>query len=144
MDQMEIIDAKPKAKTRRLKNEARTVRMPEFPPGAKPGVDSYREVKLYIVDKRRIWSHRNDVEWALRYIFMEIKLNARDTVGSAGDMGPDQDWKKKLEADLEEIERLRKICKILIWSIFVKPDYISAATDGRGQPGSRAVHSGVG
>ena len=52
--------------------EARPVRMPVFPPGANPGVDSYRTVKLYIVDNRQVWLHRNDLEWALRYLFLEI------------------------------------------------------------------------
>ena len=52
--------------------EAQPVRMPVFPPGANPGVDSYRTVKLYIVNKRQVWLHRNDVEWALRYMFLEL------------------------------------------------------------------------
>ena len=87
--------------------------MPVFPPGANPGVDSYRTVKLYIVDKRQLWLHRNDVEWALRYMFMEIKLNARDTVGSADDMGPDQDL-EDLEA-FEAMEYSELICEARLY-----------------------------
>ena len=102
MNQMEILPvAKPIPATRQLCYKARQVRMPEFPPGANPGVDSYREIKLYIVNKTEIWLHRNDVEWALRYMFMEDQLCARDTAGSADDMGPDQDM-----ADLEALMAL--------------------------------------
>ena len=52
--------------------EAQPVRMPVFPPGANAGVDSYRTVKLYILDKQQVWLHRDDLEWALRYMFLEI------------------------------------------------------------------------
>ena len=92
MDQMEILPAaKPKPAKRFVRNEARTVRIPEFPPGADPG-DSYRTIKLYIVDKKQIWLHQDDVEWALRYLFMEHKLRTQGiaAVDSHGDVSPDQ------------------------------------------------------
>ena len=44
-----------------------------------------------------------------------------------------------------KIWKIWKLSKF--WKIqnrFVKPDYISAVADWGGQPGSRAVHSGVG
>ena len=95
MEQMEIlVAARPRARKRKIKNEARTVRMPEFPPGADQG-ERYKDVRLYIVDKKQMWLHKDDVPWALRYLFMEHslkiqELHGREAADSHGDMSPDQ------------------------------------------------------
>ena len=60
MEQMEIlVNAKPKARKRTIKNKARTVRVPEFPPGANPG-DRCRQIKFYIVDIMPVLFKLND------------------------------------------------------------------------------------
>ena len=48
------------------------------------------------MDKKQLWLHKDDVPWALAYLFMEHSLNIQRmnaiiAAGSDGDMSPDQD-----------------------------------------------------
>jgi hypothetical protein len=65
-----------KAKRARLgknpaKNKVVSYELPSHPPelGVEENVE--RRIKLYIKDRKQIWLHINDLEWAVRYLYIQ-------------------------------------------------------------------------
>ena len=48
--------------------------MPVRCPEEDPGCRDFREVRLYVKDRNTIWLHIDDVEWAVRFLFMQSHL----------------------------------------------------------------------
>ena len=55
-------------------NTVLTVRMPARCPEEDPKCTELREVRLYVKDRDTIFLHIDDVEWAVRYLFVQSEL----------------------------------------------------------------------
>ena len=48
-----------------------TLDMPVKCPEEEPNCQDFRKIRLYIVDRKTIWLHIEDVEWAVRYLYAQ-------------------------------------------------------------------------
>ena len=51
-----------------------------------------RKIKLYVTDRKEVWLHIDDVEWAIRYLYMqhllkEVPLVPEDSTGPVDVVG---------------------------------------------------------
>ena len=60
--------------TNHARGTVHTVRMPARCPEEDPGCTDVREVRLYVQDRKTIWLHIDDVEWAVKYLFAQSEL----------------------------------------------------------------------
>ena len=81
------------------KNAIHTIFMPEWPPEAGMREVSIRGISIYISNNRKqLWLHLNDVEWAIRYMFIQ-QQNNQIVVVARGDEGPGHDEKPEVADD---------------------------------------------
>ena len=57
--------------TNPVKDSVVTFAMPVRCPEEDPDCTAVRNIKLYIVDRKTIWLHIDDVEWAVRYLYVQ-------------------------------------------------------------------------
>ena len=55
-------------------NTAATLNVPERCPEQDPNCTAFRKVRLYITDRRSLWLDLADVEWAVRYLYVQNLL----------------------------------------------------------------------
>ena len=60
--------------TNHARGTVQTVSMPVRCPEEDPGCTDVRQVRLYVLDRKTIWLHIDDVEWAVRFLFMQCHL----------------------------------------------------------------------
>ena len=53
------------------RNSIVTLDMPVKCPEEDPNCQDFRKIRLYIVDRKTIWLHIDDVEWAVRYLYAQ-------------------------------------------------------------------------
>ena len=61
--------------------------MREVCPEEDPASAACRDVRPFIVDRKQIWPHIDDVEWAVKYLFVQHELKGVSVI-SADDAGP--------------------------------------------------------
>ena len=71
----------------KAKNRLLTVTVPAVAPAQDPMSTSTRTIKLYVVDRKQVWLDLDDVEWALRVLYMQFVLKGVPVV-SPDDAGP--------------------------------------------------------
>ena len=71
----------------KAKNRLLTVTVPAVAPEQDPMSTSTRTIKLYVVDRKQVWLDLDDVEWALRVLYMQFVLKGVPVV-SPDDAGP--------------------------------------------------------
>ena len=63
---------------RYFRNPARdsiaTFDMPVRCPEEDPHCTDVRQIRLYVVDRSMVWLHMDDVEWAMRYLYVQNLL----------------------------------------------------------------------
>ena len=64
-----------------------TVTVPAVSPEEDPMSTSTRTIQLYVVDRKQVWLDIDDVEWALRFLYMQFVLKGVPVV-SPDDAGP--------------------------------------------------------
>ena len=87
MQEIEVDDGKhsrsrgggdPSKRTRHQPNKAKnrlvTVTAPAVSPEEDPMSTSTRTIQLYVVDRKQVWLDLDDVEWALRFLYMQFVL----------------------------------------------------------------------
>ena len=72
------------------KNRMLTVAAPAISPEEDPQSTQTREITLYVVGRKQVWLHLDDVDWAVRYLFMQYSLKGVPVV-PADSMGPQHD-----------------------------------------------------
>ena len=81
----------PSKRTRYQQNKAKnrlvTVTVPAVSPEEDPMSTSTRTIQLYVVDRKQVWLDIDDVEWALRFLYMQFVLKGVPVV-SPDDAGP--------------------------------------------------------
>ena len=81
----------PSKRTRYNQNKAKnrlvTVTVPAVSPEEDPMSTSTRNVQLYVVDRKQLWLDLDDVEWAVRFLYMQFSLKGVPVV-SPDDTGP--------------------------------------------------------
>ena len=60
--------------TNHARNTTISVAMPARCPEEDPGCTQVRPIRLYIENRKTIWLHIDDVEWAVRYLFVQNHL----------------------------------------------------------------------
>ena len=60
---------------------------PAVSPEEDPTSTSTRTIQLYVVDRKQMWLDLEDVEWALRFLYMQFSLRGVPVV-SPDDTGP--------------------------------------------------------
>ena len=60
---------------------------PAVTPEEDPMSTSTRTIQLYVVDRKQVWLDLDDVEWALRVLYMQFVLKGVPVV-SPDDTGP--------------------------------------------------------
>ena len=60
---------------------------PAISPEEDPTSTSTRTIQLYVVDRKQVWLDLDDVEWALRVLYMQFVLKGVPVV-SPDDTGP--------------------------------------------------------
>ena len=58
----------------KAKNRLLTVTVPAVAPEQDPMSTSTRTIQLYVVDRKQVWLDIDDVEWALRFLYMQFAL----------------------------------------------------------------------
>ena len=71
----------------KAKNRLVTVTAPAVSPEEDPMSTSTRTIQLYVVDRKQVWLDIDDVEWALRFLYMQFALKGVPVV-SPDDTGP--------------------------------------------------------
>ena len=71
----------------KAKNRLLTVTVPAVAPEQDPMSTSTRTIQLYVVDRKQVWLDLDDVEWALRVLYMQFVLKGVPVV-SPDDAGP--------------------------------------------------------
>ena len=80
-------------RTRYYKNHCKktcvTLQMPERCPEQDPKCTELRTIKLFIEDRKQIWLHLDDVEWAVKYLYAQnmlkgVPLVSPDSAGPGG------------------------------------------------------------
>ena len=51
-----------------------TFGMPVHCPEEDPHCTDVRQIRLYVVDRSVVWLHMNDLEWAMRYLYVQNLL----------------------------------------------------------------------
>ena len=74
-------------KQNKAKNRLVTVTVPAVSPEEDPMSTSTRTIQLYVVDRKQVWLDIDDVEWALRFLYMQFVLKGVPVV-SPDDAGP--------------------------------------------------------
>ena len=94
MDEMELEleEQEPPRKTHKkgltLRPQARTIKMWEWPPEAVTGVgNAERNVVVFVEGTGKLWLHKDDLEWLVRYLWIQQQLKGVAAVGS-DDEGP--------------------------------------------------------
>ena len=64
-----------------------SVTAPAVSPEEDPRSTSTRTIQLYVVDRKQVWLDLDDVEWALRFLYMQYMLKGVPVV-SPDDTGP--------------------------------------------------------
>ena len=81
----------PSKRVRYQKNKAKnrlvTITAPAVCPEEDPMSTSTRTIQLYVVDRKQVWLDIDDVEWALRFLYMQFVLKGVPVV-SPDDAGP--------------------------------------------------------
>ena len=81
----------PSKRTRYNQNKAKnrlvTVTVPAVSPEEDPKSTSTRIIQLYVVDRKQLWLDLDDVEWAVRFLYMQFSLKGVPVV-SPDDTGP--------------------------------------------------------
>ena len=81
----------PSKRARYQKNQAKnrllTITAPAVCPEEDPMSTSTRTIQLYVVDRKQVWLDIDDVEWALRFLYMQFVLKGVPVV-SPDDAGP--------------------------------------------------------
>ena len=82
----------PSKRARYQKNQAKnrllTITAPAVCPEEDPMSTSTRTIQLYVVDRKQVWLDIDDVEWALRFLYMQFVLKGVPVV-SPDDAGPE-------------------------------------------------------
>ena len=82
----------PSKRARYQKNQAKnrlvTITAPAVCPEEDPMSTSTRTIQLYVVDRKQVWLDIDDVEWALRFLYMQYVLKGVPVV-SPDDAGPE-------------------------------------------------------
>ena len=60
--------------TNHARGTVQTVSMPVRCPEEDPGCKDFRKVRLYVQDRKTVWLHIDDVEWAVRFLFVQSQL----------------------------------------------------------------------
>ena len=80
-------------RTRYYKNHCKktcvTLQMPERCPEQDPKCTELRTIRLFIEDRKQIWLHLDDVEWAVKYLYAQnvlkgVPLVPADSAGPGG------------------------------------------------------------
>ena len=71
----------------RARNQIVAVDMPARCPEEDPSCTEYRRVTLHITDRRQIWLSIDDIEWAIKYLFVQHQLRGVGAVAD-DDEGP--------------------------------------------------------
>ena len=71
----------------KAKNRLVTVTVPAVSPEEDPMSTSTRIIQLYVVDRKQLWLDLDDVEWAVRFLYMQFSLKGVPVV-SPDDTGP--------------------------------------------------------
>ena len=74
-------------KQNKANNRLVTVTAPAVSPEEDPMSTSTRNIQLYVVDRKQVWLDIDDVEWALRFLYMQYVLKGVPVV-SPDDTGP--------------------------------------------------------
>ena len=84
-----------------FRQEIVSVIMPERCPEEDDTGTQVRRVRLFIVDRQQIWLHMDDVEWAVKYLYVQNHLKGVPLVDddSTGP-GPDPRQRKKFRLEL--------------------------------------------
>ena len=69
------------------KHRIATLDMPARCPEEDPGCKEVRKVRLHIEDRKTIWLHIDDVEWAVKYLFVQHQLKGVPMIAEE-DVGP--------------------------------------------------------
>ena len=71
-----------KQPTRRhtAKNKIVVTELPLVPPEVDPNTEAHRKVRLYIVDRRQVYLHMQDVDWAVKYLYAQNLLKGVEHV----------------------------------------------------------------
>ena len=72
----------------KAKNRLVTVTVPAVSPEEDPKSTSTRIIQLYVVDRKQLWLDLDDVEWAVRFLYMQFSLKGVPVV-SPDDAGPE-------------------------------------------------------
>ena len=62
--------------------------MPDWPPEAVAGPVTTKKVRIFVEAFNMLWVHQDDIDWMLRYIYIQQQLKGVDAVASE-DEGPD-------------------------------------------------------
>ena len=70
----------------RAKNTILALDMPVRCPEEDPDCTEVRQIRLYVVDRITLWLHIDDVEWAVRYLYVQnllkgVPLVLDDSIG---------------------------------------------------------------
>ena len=66
--------------------------MPERCPEQDPLCQEVRKIKLFIEDRKQLWLHLNDMDWAVRYLYVQnmlkgVPMVSGDSAGPSGSSG---------------------------------------------------------
>ena len=73
--------------------------MPQRCPEEDPDCKEFRRIRLWIVDRQQLWLHMDDVEWAVRYLFVQNLLKGVPLV-SDDSIGPDPRARRNVTVQL--------------------------------------------
>ena len=62
--------------------------MPDWPPESVTGPVTTKQIRIFIEAYNQLWLHQDDIDWMLRYIYIQQQLKGVDAVAS-DDEGPD-------------------------------------------------------
>ena len=87
----DLHDNQPKRKNKRMPFESQVCRiaMPDWPEEAMTGgAPKKRQVCVYLEGNGKLWIHTDDLEWLIRYLWIQQQLKGVSAV-SSDDEGPD-------------------------------------------------------
>ena len=68
-----------------VRNSVVTVDVPVRCPEEDPDCTEVRQIRLYVVDRITLWLHIDDVEWAVRYLYVQNLLKGVPLVPDESD-----------------------------------------------------------
>ena len=84
------------------KNQTIVVHMPAEAPETNPNADLV-PIRLHVIDRRSVWIHIDDVEWAVKYLFAQHELKGVHHVDpmdqGPSSIGSDAVWEPPALAD---------------------------------------------